>query len=98
MNPRMECRSGFRSITVEVALLPEHIETAERIAALRGSTVPEEIDFAVKFGIFPHMENNLKIMEKSARMAREHRMRQEVSADGDSDEAGDPGRAGGDPR
>ena len=66
---------------MEIPLEKEHIEAAKRLAELRGSTGLEEMKFAVELGIFEHMKNNLEIMEKSARMAREHRMRQEVSAD-----------------
>ena len=81
MIPRIECWCGFRSIVLEIALEKEHIEAAKRIAAIRGSTAPEEIAHSITLGIFDHMKNNLEIMEKSARVAREHTMRQEVSTD-----------------
>lgn len=83
MIPGIECWSGFRSIVLEIALEKEHIEAAKRIAAIRGSTVPEEIAYAITLGIFEHMNTNFKIMERSARLSREHTMRQEVNTDGD---------------
>lgn len=92
MIPRIECWSGFRSIVLEIPLEKEHIEAAERLTELRESTVLEEIKFAVTLGIFDHMKNNFEIMEKSARMAREHTMRQEVSTDGGCDGKEDPER------
>ena len=92
MIPRIECWSGFRSIVLEIALENEHIEAAKRIAAIRGSTALEEIAYAITLGIFEHMKNNLEIMEKSARVAREHTMRQEVSTDGGCDGKEDPER------
>ena len=91
-------KNGLYSIKVDLELPEKIAEDAERLAALLGSTAAKVIEFAINFGLFGHIEKSLEVMEMSARMTREHRMRQEVSADGDGDETGDPGRAGGDTR